>query len=256
MPGLPVADLSLVRPFTHGSAPGRDAAFLVVLALLLSFLFIRTSTRMIRAQVSWWPGNIESGSGLHIHHLVFGIALMLIGGFVAFALPTPSSPWFQLCAIAFGIGAGLTLDEFALWLHLEDVYWSEEGRVSLDAVVYVVALMGLVVLGVRPFGLSGGWTGAAAFVAVALDLAVAILALLKGRIALGLLSLFIPAMGIWAVCRLAKPGSPWARRRYDERKLARARERFPPDSRGARLRERLFTAIGGRPSAPDERPAP
>ena len=111
---------------------GRSAAFLVLLGFLGSFLFIRTSTRMIRAQVSWWPGNLETASGLHIHHLVWGIALMTVGGFLGFAL-RPGAPWYQLAAIGFGIGVGLTADEFALWVRLEDVYWSKDGRASLDA---------------------------------------------------------------------------------------------------------------------------
>jgi hypothetical protein len=107
-----------VDPFTGSSEPGRDAAFLVLLAFLVSFLFIRTSARMIRAQVSWWPGNVETSSGLHLHHLVWGISLMTIAGFLAFALAPPSDPWYQIAAIAFGIGAALTFDEFALWVHL------------------------------------------------------------------------------------------------------------------------------------------
>jgi hypothetical protein len=56
--------------------------------------------------------------------------------------------------------------------------------------------------------------------------------------------------GLWAAFRLAKPGSPWARRFYDESKLERSRERFPPDRRGARFRTAFFDAIGGRPSQP------
>ena len=58
--------------------------------MLLSFGFIRFSTRMIRAEVSWWPGNVTPG-GLHIHHLVFGIVLMMLAGFLAFALQ-PAAP--------------------------------------------------------------------------------------------------------------------------------------------------------------------
>ena len=144
-----------VHPLSGSSAPGRSAAFLVLLAFLLSFLFIRTSARMIRAQVSWWPGNVETGSGLHLHHLVWGISLMLIGGFSAFALKTPAAPWYQISAILFGVGGGLTFDEFALWIHLRDVYWGEQGRTSLDAVVLVTVFMALVVLGTKPFGLNG-----------------------------------------------------------------------------------------------------
>ena len=64
--------------------------------------------------------------GLHIHHLVFGIVLMMVAGFLGFAIQ-PDSPWLEILAGLFGIGVGLTLDEFALWLYLEDVYWSEEG---------------------------------------------------------------------------------------------------------------------------------
>ncbi len=88
--------------------------FPVLLAFLLSFLFIRTSARMIRAQLSWWPGDVETDSGLHLHHPVWGISLMAIGGFSAFVLKTPATPWFQVSAVLFGVGAGLTFDEFAL----------------------------------------------------------------------------------------------------------------------------------------------
>src|SRR5919106_305510 len=75
--------------------------------MLLSFGFIRFSTRMIRAEVSWWPGNVTPG-GLHIHHLVFGIVLMMLAGFIAFAIQ-PYSPWFEIVAGVFGVGVGLTL---------------------------------------------------------------------------------------------------------------------------------------------------
>ena len=83
-------------------------------------------------KVPWWPGSVKTG-GVHIHHLVFGIVLLMLAGFLDFAFQ-PDSPWLEILAVAFGIGAGLTLDEFALWLHLEDVYWAEEGRRSVDAI--------------------------------------------------------------------------------------------------------------------------
>ncbi len=240
-----------VDPFTGSSEPGRDAAFLVLLAFLVSFLFIRTSARMIRAQVSWWPGNVETSSGLHLHHLVWGISLMTIAGFLGFALAPPSDPWYQIAAIAFGFGAGLTFDEFALWVHLEDVYWSREGRVSLDAVVMVSAFMLLVVLGTKPFGLDSGESPGIVVAWVAIVLTLCVITFMKGRIALGALSVFIPIFGVWGATRLGKPGSPWARRRYTGAKLERAHERFPPDSRGHRMRDGFFNAIGGRPSEPD-----
>jgi hypothetical protein len=75
---------------------------------------------------------------------VWGIVLILLSGFLNFVL-APSSPGSEILAALFGIGAGLTLDEFALWVHLEDVYWSKEGRSSIDAVVVAALLGGLIV---------------------------------------------------------------------------------------------------------------
>jgi hypothetical protein len=239
---------------SDASGPGRSAAFLVLLGFVLAFLFIRTSARMIRAEVSWWPGNVETDSGLHLHHLVWGIGLMLIGGLLGFAF-AGGSPWYQIAAVAFGIGAGLTLDEFALWVHLKDVYWSDQGRSSLDAVVLTVAFMGMVVIGVKPFGLGGASTDALAVFAVAQALVLSVISFLKGRIGLGVIAIFVPLFGLWATFRLAKPASPWARRFYDEHKAQRARERFPPDRRGARFRAAFFDAIGGKPSEPTPPPA-
>jgi hypothetical protein len=69
----------------------------------------------------------------------------------------------------FGVGAGLTLDEFALWVRLEDVYWAEEGRTSLDAVVIAALLGGLIVLGFAPFDSADGSPGTSLLVAVTID---------------------------------------------------------------------------------------
>lgn len=231
--------------------PGHDAAALVLLAFVVAFLCIRTSTRMIRAEVSWWPGNIETGSGLHVHHMVWGITLMLLGGFAAFALDTPVAPWFQIAAVAFGIGVGLTFDEFALWLRLRDVYWSEQGRDSLDAVVLVVAFMALVVLGAKPFGINGGESTGLVLLAITQALVLSVVTMLKGRLVIGALALLVPVFGLWGACRLANPRSPWALRRYSPEKLARAHARYPADSRSNELRRRFFDAIGGRPDVGD-----
>jgi hypothetical protein len=247
-----VSTLLVAADLSFGSAgqSGRHAAFLVLLGFVGSFLFIRTSARMIRAQVRWWPGNVETGSGLHLHHLVWGISLMIISGFLGFALE-PATPWYQLAAILFGVGVGLTLDEFALWVHLEDVYWSHEGRISLDAVILVVAFMGLVVAGVHPFGLEGPVPVVTTIVIVFQALLLSVISFFKGRIGLGVTAVFIPGFGLWATCRLAKPNSPWARRFYDQDKLARSHERFPADRRGVRFRNAFFNAIGGQVSQAD-----
>ena len=118
--------------------------------MVSAFGFIRLSTRMIRARVSWWPGNIEPG-GLHLHHEIFGIVLMLVSGGLSFAVRTVF-PWRELLALLFGIGAGLVLDEFALLLYLRDVYWNEEGRTSLDAVLISVVATVMVLVSAVPFG--------------------------------------------------------------------------------------------------------
>jgi hypothetical protein len=229
--------------------PGRESAFVVLLAFLLSFGFIRTSARLTRS-VSWWPGGVETEGGVHLHHLVWGIVLLLVSGFAAFATEL-TSPWWQILSVSFGIGAGFTLDEFALWVRLQDVYWSQEGRASLDAVVLATVFAGLVVLGVNPYGLdeAGSIVGTAGWFAFTLVFAGA--AFFKGRILLGMIAIFIPLIaGGWALIRLAKPNSPWARKRYDEAKRARARKRFGPETRGARFARAFLNAIGGAPSDP------
>ena len=80
--------------------------------------------------------------GVHVHHQVWGILLVLVVGLLTFRF-RPESPWVEVMATLFGVGAALALDEFALWLHLEDVYWSEEGKKSIDAVM-IAAVFGLV----------------------------------------------------------------------------------------------------------------
>ena len=100
---------------------GRLAAFLFFVFLLGTFGFIRTSTWMIRKQVSWWPGNVSVG-GTHVHHLVWGICAMMIFGYIG-VVHQPDSPWREIVTCLFAIGMGLTLDEFALGVELKDVYW-------------------------------------------------------------------------------------------------------------------------------------
>jgi hypothetical protein len=201
------------------------AGLILLAAMLLSFLFIRTSARLMRSpKVPWWPGSVTTEGGLHVHHLVFGIALMLLSGFVL-ALG-PETPWHEIAAAGFGVGAGLTLDEYALWLHLEDVYWAEEGRRSVDAVVIAALVGGLVLMGFLPFATDAGVATIVASVLGALALAT--VAVAKGKLFMGVATMLVPPVGLVAAVRLAKPDSPWARRRYPEgsRKLERARARL------------------------------
>jgi hypothetical protein len=228
---------------------GQRSGFVLLCAFLLSFLFIRTSARLIRSpKVPWWPGSVTTKGGLHLHHLVWGIVLLLTTGFLNFVLK-PGSPWEEIFAGGFGVGAGLTLDEFALWVHLEDVYWSEEGRISLDAVVVAALLGGLIVLGLAPFDLHNQ-TGSVSSLALAIliDVILSALAILKGKPMLGLIGVFIPPVSLVGAIRLASPSSPWARRRYDPEsiKMAECQVRF---ERVRSRRRWLSNAIGGAPSA-------
>src|SRR3954470_23208730 len=187
--------------------PGQRGGFLVLAGLLGGFLFIRTSARMIRAQVSWWPGNVQTGSGLHIHHLVWGIVTVMLTGFLVFALE-PTSPWREFLEVLFGIGCGLTLDEFALWLHLEDVYWTREGRSSVDAVLLALVVGILLLIGANPLDADRGHGEKLIAVTVLVNLCFALVAILKGRVVLGVVGVFVPVVAVVPALRLAKPNSP------------------------------------------------
>ncbi len=228
---------------------GQRAGFIVLGSFLAAFLFIRTSARLIRSpKITWWPGSVKTKSGLHLHHLVWGIVLMMSSGFLNFAV-APEPPYLEILAAAFGVGAGLTLDEFALWVRLEDVYWSEEGRISLDAVVVAALLGGLILLGLAPFDLNNeSGSVSSLIVALAIDVGLSALAILKGKPLLGLIGVFVPFVSLVGAVRLASPSSPWARRRYppDGHKITRSKARF---ERVKSRRRRLADAIGGAPSA-------
>jgi hypothetical protein len=225
------------------------AGMILLGSMLLSFGFIRFSTRMIRAEVSWWPGNVTPG-GVHIHHLVFGIVLMMVAGFGNFVIQ-PSSPWFEILAGLFGIGMGLTLDEFALWLYLDDVYWSEEGRSSVDAVVFAAIIGGGIIVGFVPLDASGG-SVLAIVVSVAITLGICAVVALKGKLSSAVIGMFIPPVAWVAAIRLARPRSWWARRRYapGSSKLGRAEARKERHDRRVR---RFQDLIGGTPSLPSPR---
>jgi hypothetical protein len=229
------------------SEEGERAGLIVLATTLLSFLLIRVSTRLMRSpKVTWWPGSIKTEGGLHVHHLVFGIVLMLIAGFLL-ALQL-GSPGTELAAATFGIGAGLTLDEYALWLHLEDVYWAEEGRRSVDAVIVAALVGGVLLMGFLPFSTDSGAPTIA--VSVLLSLAVATVAVLKGKMFLGVAGmLFLPA-GLVGAIRLAKPDSPWARRRYpeDSPKRLESERRF---ERHTRRYQRFQDRVAGAPTPTD-----
>lgn len=233
---------------------GRLRLLCFFVAFIAAFGFIRFSVRMIRRQVRWWPGDVTPG-GFHVHHVVFGLVFMCVGGVGGLAVTDDGSGWAATAAALFGVGMALVLDEFALVLLLKDVYWSEQGRLSVEVVFIAIALCGLVLLGLHPLGVDEAVEDSDALWQVALivliNLMLSIIALLKGKIWTGLLGLFITIFALVGTIRLARPGSPWARRRYrpGSRKDRRARER---ERRLYRPAQRVFTTVAdlvaGRPS--------
>ncbi len=239
-----------------GETRAATAGFLV--GLLATFLFVRINTRLIRAKVSWWFHDIESEGGTHVHHMVIGVVLMATVGILLIATE-PAGLLAQLLALLFGAGVALTLDEFALILHLQDVYWREEGRLSVDAVVIVVCAVSLIVLGLDPFPALGepGAEAGIARVTVATYIVVVlipvVICLLKGKIWTGVVGAFFGIFAIVGAIRVARPNSPWARRRYATRptRLAKAKRREERlNAHTIAWRNAFFDLIAGKPHLP------
>lgn len=264
-------------------APGRGPLVCCLFAFIVTFLVTRLIVRYIRAHADstaprkWWqPHNLSVGKkasgadgadagGFHLHHVVIGVILVLVSGLTMVTLAVDGSlTAFTVAAIFFGIGAALVLDEFALILHLQDVYWSEDGRTSVDAVFVAVAVAGLLVMGFNPLAFldinvwsqDASWQSRVAVIAIALvTLALAVLVLTKGKVWTGLVGMGIPPLLIVGALRLARPHSPWARWRYTDNphkmRRALARER--------RIRRPLVQAnlwlqsvLAGMPRFPDD----
>jgi hypothetical protein len=123
----------------------RRRLFLAAVSFFITFLFVRLLVMSITHHVG--PFGWVMVGGRHIHHLVWGILLLLITGYLMLAefgiAGTPGSIFVsRLISILFGMGAALTLDEFALWLDLDpQAYWTHQGRASIDAVVLFGALL-------------------------------------------------------------------------------------------------------------------
>src|SRR6202795_2618891 len=130
----------------HFQSERRERLFLASLGFLVTFGIVRGITHLIKAGIG--PFHNVSGGGLHIHHLVWGILILLVVGYIWLIEEGIASSWSSsITAIAFGVGAALTLDEFALWLNLQDVYWTGPGRESIDAVVIFIGLLSVGIWG-------------------------------------------------------------------------------------------------------------
>jgi hypothetical protein len=224
-------------------------------AFVLTFLTTRTITRMIRAGKGPFHDNV-SGSGVHVHHAVPGIILLVIGAFLAVGTGASDTAWDIVAALLVGVGTSLVLDEFALILHLQDVYWADEGHISVEMVSLAMACLGLAVVGLTPFdfrGLEGGLESALIVGAVvAAMLGLIVVSVMKGKYKLALFGAFIPLCALVAAMRLARPESRWAKRHYGPAKLARAQARTASyDKRFGPATAWVSDFVAGRPSEPD-----
>ena len=130
----------------HFKSERRERLFLASVGFLLTFGIVRGITHLIRAGVG--PIHNLNAGGLHIHHLVWGILILILVGYVWLIEQGVGSNWIaSITALAFGVGAALTLDEFALWLNLQDVYWTGTGRESIDAVIIFISLLSVGIWG-------------------------------------------------------------------------------------------------------------
>ena len=189
----------------------RVVQFAMLCTFVGTFALTRLIVRLIRSGRGPF-GNVQVGE-VHVHHLVPGIVIMLVAGPAEFVI-APHGVARTVLACVFAAGAALTLDEYALWLHLTDVYWEEQGRKSVDAVVTVAGLGALGLVVSNPFSRTEGESLWIYFAYLGVTFLFVIIAVFKGRLFLGPAAvLFIP-IGIYAALRLAKPGSPWFSRFY------------------------------------------
>ncbi|MDT0344655.1 hypothetical protein [Streptomyces litchfieldiae] len=232
--------------------PGKLPLLLALTAFVVTFLVVRGVTRLIRAGRG--PFHDVSAGGQHVHHVVPGVVLMVVGGFGGVA--AGGRGWVaSLTAVVFGVGAGLVLDEFALILYLHDVYWTDQGRKSVEAVVLTAALVAMLLTGFVPLGVDGvgaderaGRGGAVATVLG--NLLFVLVALVKGKFRLAVVGVLVPLAAFVGALRLARPDSPWAKRAYARRPRTRKRaERRARahDARWGRVRRWVQQVVGGMP---------
>jgi len=145
-PGTPARLAYLYQE--HVVKEGREPRLLITLSFFAMFLLVRFITHSIRdRRFTWLFHNVGGSGGTHIHHLVFGIFGLLIAGYIAIGFHPQRRLALKLLAVLFGVCAALTIDEFALWLTLQDVYWAKQGRDSVDAAISLGAAVTILTAG-------------------------------------------------------------------------------------------------------------
>jgi hypothetical protein len=217
-------------------SPSSGVQFAMLCSFVGTFMVTRAVVRLIRSGRGPFR-NVKVGS-VHVHHLVPGIIIMLVTAPVQFII-APHGTVRTVLACVFAAGAALTLDEFALWLHLTDVYWEAQGRKSVDAVVLVAGLGTLATVVSDPFARDRGESLWFYFLYMFVTLAFVAIGVFKGRLFLGPAGVLVFPLAVVAALRLAKPGSPWYTRFYAQgsKKQAKALRRASRRGLEARLKQ-------------------
>lgn len=226
---------------------GRQPAFVMLLAFIITFIGARGYTRLAR-KYGW--GSVSVGD-VHTHHLVFGLIMAFTAGAAIIGFTPPDNGgWFLFLSALFGAGVALVLDEFALVFHLEDVYWEQEGRKSIDAVIIALLLGSLFLLQVTPFDIEAQESGWLIVATIAIDLPLAVIASVKGKVSMAVFGVFIMPLSLVASIRLAEPNSIWFRYFYknNQRKRNKSLKRYAAyDKKWSVRKEKAWDIIGGKP---------
>jgi hypothetical protein len=237
--------------------PGKHPMLLMLACFVLTFLIVRGIVRLIRAGRGPFR-NVSTGA-VHIHHLVPG-TLLLFGG-AALSISGVQALWSDsVAAVLIGVGGGLVFDEFALLLYLDDVYWTPQGRLSIEMVTIVVIVMMCILVGVSPIGIDNitvrefsiRITLQIHFVLCAVGAAIC---LLKGKYYTAVWAVFFALVALIGAVRLARPGSVWAHRFYrpGSKKERRAQHRIDVfEGRWGKLGTRMGNVVAGAVSQPYE----
>ena len=230
--------------------PGRLPLFLCFLAFTLTFLITRSITRLIRSGKGPFKDNV-SDSGIHVHHAVPGILILIVGAFLAVGA-AGNAGWAEFAGVLVGIGTSLVLDEFALILRLDDVYWAKEGQLSVQMVAITIALLGLVLIGVNPFAIDLDADTAVIVgtsIGIGIHLVFVLITIMKGKFGLTPFAFLLPPAGLIGAIRLARPESRWAERHYGDKKQRRAVDRAAKfQSRYAPVFNSVSNFIAGAPT--------
>jgi hypothetical protein len=194
-----------------GSGSSRAVQAAMVCSFVGTFMLTRLIVRMIRSGRGPFK-NVKFGD-VHVHHHVPGIVIMLVAGPVEYVI-APHGVARTVLACIFAAGAALTLDEFALWLHLTDVYWEDRGRKSVDAVIAVAGLGTLGLIVSTPISRGPGEGMWLYFGYLSVTISFVLVAVFKGRLFLGPAGVLLLPLAVFGALRLAKPGSPWFSRFY------------------------------------------